>query len=66
MVREMNELTEEEKNVALTNAVGKPPEENELGGGVYYTCFWKACGETLYRWYNFCPRCGQRIDWSGL
>lgn len=62
----MNELTEEEKNVALTNAVGKPPRIYELGGDYYYRCYWISCDELLSKWYNYCPRCGQKIDWSGI
>lgn len=25
----------------------------------------QACGHTTERWMNYCPICGQRIDWDG-
>jgi hypothetical protein len=58
-------MTDEEKIVAIERAEPKPPDIHELGGGIYYTCFWLTCRETIYRWQNFCPRCGQKIDWEG-
>ena len=59
-----NDLTKEERNNAIMNAMAKKPVENELGGGIYYTCHWLKCGETLTKWYNYCPKCGQKIDWG--
>lgn len=49
---------------ALENAKPKPPREIELGGGIYYKCFWEACGEDLKRWFQYCPACGQKIEWG--
>jgi len=46
------------------NAVPKKPAKYELGGGHYYKCCWLACGENLNKWYNYCPKCGQKIDWE--
>ena len=43
----------------------KPPIVREIGGDYYYTCFWLACGEDLKKWYNYCPKCGQKILWEG-
>lgn len=57
-------MTNEEKERALQNAEPQKPTVNELGGGIYYTCHWIFCGEDLKRWYDYCPKCGQRIDWS--
>lgn len=65
-MRRTDELTKEEQTVALMSAVERPPREHELGGDIYYTCFWETCGENLYKWYNYCPCCGQKIDWSGV
>ena len=42
----------------------KRPDVTELGGGFYYTCFWAKCNTTLNKWMNYCPVCGQRIDWG--
>lgn len=65
-MRKTDELTPQEKANALLSAVERPPEVHELGGDKYYTCFWAHCGENLYRWYDYCPHCGQKIDWRGL
>jgi len=59
----MKELTDKEIEI-LQRDVEKPPRVCELGGGIYYKCFWINCGEDLKRWYTFCPKCGQRIDWK--
>lgn len=59
----MKGLTKEQLD-ALENAKPKPPNVHELGGGIYYTCYWLACGENLKRWYNYCPKCGSRILWG--
>lgn len=61
MVREM---TKEEKDRAFENAEPKKPTVHELGGGIYYTCHWIKCNNTVHRWQNYCDQCGQKIDWS--
>lgn len=58
-------MTKEEKLEAEQKAIPKPPNTHELGGDIYYTCYWLSCGESLYKWYDYCPRCGQRILWEG-
>lgn len=58
-------MTHEERIEAVYRAEPKPPTAHELGGGIYYTCFWLTCNETVYRWQNYCPKCGQKIDWEG-
>jgi hypothetical protein len=58
------DMTNEERINAIYNAVPKRPRAHELGGGIYYTCFWDICGQTVTRWDNYCPACGQKIDWS--
>lgn len=60
----VNELTEKRIVDALTKQMPMKPIEHELGGGVYFTCHWVACGETVYRWMNYCPLCGSRILWD--
>lgn len=60
----VNELTEKRIVEALTKQIPMKPITHELGGGVYFTCHWVACGETLYRWMNYCPLCGSRILWD--
>ena len=40
---------------------GEPPIE------VYYGDFHcPHCGEYLHAWYQYCVRCGQRIDWREI
>lgn len=51
---------------ALENAKPKEPRVYELGGDLYYRCFWVACDKVLSKWDNYCPKCGQKIDWSRL
>ena len=58
------DLTNEQKHDAIMNATPIKPVKHELGGGVYYTCRWIKCGGTVTKWYNYCPKCGQKIDWS--
>lgn len=50
---------------AIQNITPKPPRICELGGGIYYKCYWVTCDEDLKKWYNFCPGCGQKIMWEG-
>lgn len=57
-------LTKEQIQAAIDNMTPQKPRRHELGGGYYYTCHWLKCGETLTRWHNYCPKCGQRIDWE--
>lgn len=59
------ELTREQID-ALENAKPKPPRIYELGGDYYYRCYWIACDELLTKWNNYCPKCGQKIDWEGV
>ena len=59
-------MTGHEVETALENAEPKEPRVHELGGDPYYTCHWMACGESLKKWWNYCPNCGQKINWSGI
>ena len=56
-------MTGKEVKKALANAEAKPPRKHELGGGYYYKCYWMNCDEDLKKWYNYCPKCGLKIDW---
>lgn len=60
----MEGISEEQKNEAINNAIPRSPRAHELGGDIYYTCYWLKCGETVTKWYNYCPKCGQKIDWE--
>lgn len=64
MKTNVNELTEKRIVDALTKQEPMKPMVHELGGGIYFTCYWASCGETLYRWMNYCPKCGNRILWN--
>lgn len=59
-----NELTEKRIVEALQKQEPLSPITVSLGGGYYYQCHWLACGETVNKFMEYCPRCGQRIDWS--
>lgn len=61
-----NKKTEERIIEAMLKQEPKKPQKWELGGGMYYKCHWMSCGETLHKWMNYCPRCGNKIDWSDL
>ena len=49
---------------AIQNAIPLEPVKYELGGDIYYACHWIKCNEQLKRWWNYCPNCGQKIDWG--
>jgi len=59
-----NGLQKDEALKAIQNAHPEPPVKQELGGGFYYKCHWIACGESLKRWWAYCPICGQKILWD--
>lgn len=59
-----NKAMEERILEALQKQEPLPPIEHELGGSPYYTCHWLNCSETVNRFMDYCPKCGQRIDWS--
>jgi len=58
-----NAKIEDKIMIALEKQQPKQPIRYELGGGYYYTCHWYRCNETVKRFMDYCPRCGQRIDW---
>ena len=58
------DMTQQQRIDAIYKAVPREPIPHELGGGIYYTCFWMACGNTVTRWQNYCDQCGQRIKWD--
>ena len=49
---------------ALLKQTPLPPAVHELGGGIYYSCHWLVCNNTIHRWQEYCDQCGQKIDWS--
>ena len=57
-------LSQDEIRTALDNAIARPPRVHELGGGIYYKCYWLKCNEDLKSWNDYCPACGQRILWE--
>lgn len=57
-------VTEEKIVQALVQQTPLSPVTHELGGGIYYTCHWMKCGNTIHVYQNYCDQCGQRIDWS--
>ena len=59
-----NEAIEQRIIDALNKQEPMMPRKFELGGGYYYKCYWVACDETLYRWMNYCPKCGNKISWG--
>jgi len=59
----VRKMTGKEVQKALANAEAKPPRKNELGGDYYYKCYWIACDTDIKRWFDYCPGCGQKIDW---
>ena len=56
-------MTEQERE-AIDNAIPRKPTAHELGGGIYYTCHWLKCGNTVHRYDRYCSACGQRILWD--
>lgn len=60
------ELTEEMIVDAIRQQTPMTPNKRELGGGLYYSCHWLKCGNTIHRYQNYCDQCGQRIDWENI
>lgn len=59
-----NRITEDRILEALRKQEPLSPIEHELGGSRYFTCHWLECGETVTKYMDFCPKCGQRILWE--
>lgn len=59
-----NTKIEERILEAMAKQEPKVPTKVALGGGYYYTCYWLNCGESVNKFMNYCPKCGQAIDWS--
>ena len=59
-----NEKIERRIVDALRKEEPLPPNVHELGGGYYFTCYWLSCEASVHRWMNYCPACGQRIEWE--
>ena len=53
-----------ELKIVLSNAIEKQiPKKPDLDGGVYCPCCLHEFKEN-YDTTNYCPNCGQAIDWS--
>lgn len=59
-----NEKMEEKIIEALRLQEPLEPTRYELGGGLYYKCHWLKCNTDINRFMNYCPGCGQKIDWG--
>ena len=59
-----NRITEDRILEALRRMEPLPPIKHELGGGEYYTCHWLECCETVNKFMEWCPKCGQKILWE--
>ena len=51
---------------AMAKQEPKIPQIYELGGGYFFRCHWMSCNADINRFMNYCPICGQRIDWEGI
>lgn len=40
------------------------PEKVEIGGFYYFLCAHIGCGTQLNKEWDYCPKCGQKIDWE--
>lgn len=59
-----NEIMEERIINALQKQEALPPVRHELGGGFYYKCHWLACDRDINTSMDYCPGCGQKIQWG--
>ena len=59
-----NRKMEERILFALRQQTPLPPVEHELGGDFYYKCHWLICNTDINTSMNYCPGCGQRIQWG--
>ena len=53
-----------EKQIPKKPKQKKRAEEQPLKGHVVYVIPCGNCGEALNRLHDYCPWCGQKIDWS--
>lgn len=59
-----NEITEQKIIELMERDYPREPRKIELGAGYYWRCPWLVCDKELNRWMDFCPGCGQRIQWE--
>lgn len=41
-----------------------PAEIEEIGVDFIYRCGYLNCHKTIHRYFNYCPYCGTKVDWS--
>lgn len=44
--------------------IPKQAIREELGGGYYYRCPWQDCNKIVRSDINYCPSCGQRLQFA--
>lgn len=59
-----NAKIEEKIILLMERDYPRPPIIKELGGDYYYECHWLTCKRSINKYMDFCPACGQRIDWK--
>lgn len=55
---------DKQPNDRLINERPIPAVLEEIGVDYIYRCGYVKCEETIHRYYNYCPFCGTKIDWS--
>ena len=61
-IKDINALDEVIEIVEMRVPLKPMQPEMEYDGSVVIPCGY--CGEELRRMYDYCPWCGQKIDWS--
>ena len=61
-----NQTAENRILEAMTKQEPKEPRVYELGGDYYYKCYWVSCNTDINSYMNYCPECGQKIQWEGI
>lgn len=52
-------MTDEEMKIRF---YPKKVVKEELGGDIYYRCPWIACNKIVRSDMNYCPNCGQHLE----
>lgn len=54
----------ERSDRGINNELMIPAVLDEIGVDYIYRCGYVKCEKTIHRYFDYCPYCGTKIDWS--